>query len=182
MANCAAIRNFEWDACQGNLGGVKRCWITNYIEDAVAYESDSSTASTAGVITGFTSGASAATWYEYKFRKNTASMTSTLNVNDNGSSYVSTELNLIFSRMQADKRAALVALVLSDAMCIVEDCNGNRWFLGEMNPVNVSAGTGETGTAKSDNNAYNVTLTDDNDKFPRQLADNVTFTVAGDNE
>lgn len=180
MASCANIKQFSYDACEGNIGGVKKVWIANYVDNAVAYESDSSTASTAGVITGWTSGASSTTWYEYKFRKNTASMTSTLNVNDNGSSYVSTELNMVFSRMAADKRAAVVALVLSDAMCIVEDCNGNRWFLGEMNPVNVSAGTGETGTAKADNNAYNVTLTDDNDKFPRQLADNVTFTVANE--
>lgn len=179
MASCANIKQFSYDACEGNIGGVKKVWLANYVDGAVAYEQDSSTASTAGVITGFTSGASSVTWYEYNFRKNTASMTSTLNVNDNGSSYVSTELNMIFSRMAADKRAAVVALVLSDAMAIVEDCNGARWFLGETNPVNVSAGTGETGQQKADNNAYSVTLTDDNDRFPRQMADNVTFTVAG---
>lgn len=178
MSSCANIKQFTYDACEGNIGGVKKVWVANYIDNAVAYESDSSTASTAGVITGWTSGASAATWYEYNFRKNTASMTSTLNVNDNGSSYVSTELNMVFSRMAADKRAAMVALVLSDAMVIVEDCNGNKWFLGETNPVNVSAGTGETGTAKSDNNAYSITLLDDNDRFPRQLSENVTINVA----
>ena len=177
MASCANIKQFSYDACDGNIGGVKKVWIANYVDDAVVYESDSSTASTAGVITDWTSGASGTTWYEYNFRKNTASMTSTLNVNDNGSSYVSTELSLVFSKMKADKRAAVVALVLSDAMCIVEDCNGIKWFLGEMNPVNVSAGTGETGQQKADNNAYSLTLTDDNDRFPRQLADNVTFTV-----
>lgn len=180
MASCANIKQFSYDACEGNIGGVKKVWISNYVDNAVSYVGDDETGSTAGVITGFTSAGSATTWYEYKFRKNTASMTSTLNVNDNGSSYVSTELSMVFSKMKADKRAAIVALVLSDAMCIVEDCNGIRWFLGEMNPVNVSAGTGETGTAKADNNAYNLTLTDDNDKFPRQLADNVTFTVAED--
>ena len=178
MSSCANIKQFTYDACEGNIGGVKKVWVANYIDNAVAYEPDSSTASTAGVITGWTSGATGATWYEYNFRKNTASMTSTLNVNDNGSSYVSTELNMVFSRMAADKRAAMVALVLSDAMVIVEDCNGNKWFLGETNPVNVSAGTGETGTAKSDNNAYSITLLDDNDRFPRQLSENVTFNVA----
>lgn len=180
MASCANIKNYQFNACEGNVGGIKRCWISNYVDNAVEYVADDSTGSTAGVITGWTSGASGTTWYEYKFRKNTASMTSTLNVNDNGSSYVSTELSLIFSRMAADKRAALVALVLSDAMVIVEDCNGNKWFLGETNPVNVSAGGGESGQQKSDNNQYTVTLLDDNDRFPRQLADNVTFTVAGE--
>jgi hypothetical protein len=178
MSSCANIKQFTYDACEGNIGGVKKVWVANYIDNPVSYVDDSDTGSTAGVITGWTNAASAATWYEYNFRKNTASMTSTLNVNDNGSSYVSTELNLVFSRMAADKRAAIVALVLSDAMAIVEDCNGNRWFLGETNPVNVSAGTGETGTAKADNNAYSVTLTDDNDRFPRQLSSDVTFNIA----
>lgn len=178
MSSCANIKQFTYDACEGNIGGVKKVWVANYIDNPVSYVDDSDTGSTAGVITGWTSAATGATWYEYNFRKNTASMTSTLNVNDNGSSYVSTELNLVFSRMAADKRAAIVALVLSDAMAIVEDCNGNRWFLGETNPVNVSAGTGETGTAKADNNAYSVTLTDDNDRFPRQLSSDVTFSVA----
>ena len=170
MASCANIKEFTYDACEGNIGGVKRVWLANYVDNAVSYVADSDTGSTAGVITGWTSAATGVTWYEYKFRKNTASMTSTLNVNDNGSSYVSTELNMVFSRMAADKRAAVVALVLSDAMAIVEDANGTLWFLGEKNPVNVSAGTGETGTAKADNNAYSVTLTDDNERFPRQMS------------
>lgn len=178
MSSCANIKQFTYDACAQNMGGIKKVWITNYIDNAVSFVDDASTGDTAGVITGFTSGATGATWYEYNFRKNTASMTSTLNVNDNGSSYVSTELNLVFSRMDAAKRAAVVALVLSNAMVVVEDSNGNRWFLGEQEPVNVSAGSGETGQQKSDNNAYNVTLTDDNGRFPRQISSEVTLNIA----
>lgn len=180
MANCANIKNFSYDACEGNIGGVKKVWLANYVDDAVVYEPDSSITSTAGVITGWTSGASATTWYEYKFRKNTASMTSTLNVNDNGSSYVSTELSLIFSKMAADKRAAVMALVLSEAMAIVEDANGIKWFLGSENPLSATAGGGETGTAKADNNQYTLTLTDDSTSFPRQLSSDVTFTTSND--
>ena len=104
-------------------------------------------------------------------------MTSTLNVNDNGSSYVSTELSLVFSKMAADKRAAVMALVLSDAMAIVEDANGNRWFLGAENPINASSGGGETGTAKADNNQYTLTLLDDSTSFPRQLSADVVINV-----
>ena len=165
--SCANIKNFTYDACQGNIGGVKKVWVANYVDNAavVAESGD-----TEGIITGFTSAVTTGSFYEFQFRKNTASMTSTLNVNDNGSSYVSTELSLVFSRMDADKRAAIMSLVLSDAMVVVEDCNGIMWFLGQENPVNVSAGTGETGTAKADNNAYSVTLTDDNTVFPRQFS------------
>ena len=167
MANCANIKNFTYDACQGNIGGVKKVWIANYVDGAAGEIPTSG--DTEGMITGFTSAVTSGSFYEFQFRKNTASMTSTLNVNDNGSSYVSTELNMIFSRMDADKRAAIMSLVLSEAMVVVEDCNGIRWFLGELNPVSATAGTGETGQQKADNNAYNITLTDDNNGFPRQF-------------
>lgn len=165
--SCANIKNFTYDACQGNIGGIKKIWVANYVENATSYPT---TGDTEGIITELTSAVTTGTFYEFQFRKNTASMTSTLNVNDNGSSYVSTELNLVFSRMDADKRAAIMSLVLSDAMVVVEDCNNVMWFLGEENPVNVSAGTGETGQQKSDNNAYSITLTDDNTVFPRQFS------------
>lgn len=182
MSSCANIKSFTYDACEQNMGGIKKVWIANYIENAVSFVDDAATGDTAGVITGFTSGATGATWYEYNFRKNTASMTSTLNVNDNGSSYVSTELSLVFSRMDAAKRASVVALVLSNAMVVVEDSNGFRWFLGEQEPVNVNAGTGETGTAKGDNNAYSITLSDDNGRFPRQLSEDVALNIANKGE
>lgn len=167
MSSCANIKNFTYDACQGNIGGVKKVWIANYVDNAVVVPESGDTE---GIVTGFATAVTTGSFYEFQFRKNTASMTSTLNVNDNGSSYVSTELSLIFSRMDADKRAAIMSLVLSDAMVVVEDCNGIMWFLGEENPVNVSAGTGETGQQKADNNAYSVTLTDDNTVFPRQFS------------
>jgi hypothetical protein len=165
--SCANIKNFTYDACQGNIGGIKKVWVANYVDGAAVYPTSGDTE---GIITSFSSAVTTGSFYEFQFRKNTASMTSTLNVNDNGSSYVSTELSLVFSRMDADKRAAIMSLVLSDAMVVVEDCNGIMWFLGQENPVNVSAGTGETGTAKADNNAYSVTLTDDNTVFPRQFS------------
>lgn len=179
--SCANIKSFTYNACQGNVGGIKKVWIANYVDGAVTPVDDASaSAASETLITGFTTGYTSVSgtnlFYEFNFRKNTASMTSTLNVSDNGSSYVSTELSMVFSRMDADKRAAIMALVLSDAMVIVEDCNGNKWFLGEMNPVNASASTGESGTQKSDNNAYSITLTDDNNAFPRQLSDSFDFS------
>lgn len=168
MANCANIKSFTYDACQGNIGGVKRVWIANYVDSPVVV---SESGDTEGVITGFTTGVTTGgTFYEFKFRKNTASMTSTINVSDNGSSYVSTELNMVFSRMDADKRAAMMSLLLSESMIVVEDCNSVLWFLGETNPVSVSQGDGQTGTAKSDNNAYSITLLDDNTELPRQFS------------
>ena len=64
----------------------------------------------------------------------------------------------------------MVALAQGEAMAIVKDANNRYWFLGHDNPVTVSAGTGETGTAKSDPNHYTVTLTDESTEYPYEIA------------
>ena len=35
MASCANIKQFSYDACEGNIGGVKRVWLANYVDNAV---------------------------------------------------------------------------------------------------------------------------------------------------
>ena len=122
--------------CNGNLGGVAEVWLIN--RDSIS-----------AVTT-----------------KNTSSMNSTLNVNDNGSTYVTTELNLVFARMDAQKRLEMNALAKEEMAALVKDANGTWFYLGYDNPVTSSAGTGETGTQKSDNNQYTSTLLDDSTEYP----------------
>ena len=74
------------------------------------------------------------------------------------------------TKMETSKRVAMVALVQSEAMAVVLDSNGKYWFLGYDNPLVVSAGTGETGTAKSDPNHYTVTLQDASVEYPYEIA------------
>lgn len=168
MANCNNITGFTYDSCESNMGGIKKVWLANYVENAATV--DASTAATNGSITAFTSGIS---WTEFPMRKNVASMTSTLNVAEEGGSYVTTELNMVFSKMNTNKRIAMVALAQSEAMAIVKDSNNKYWFLGKDSPITVSAGTGETGTAKADPNHYTVTLTDESEEYPYEVAANV---------
>ena len=52
---------------------------------------------------------------------------------------------------------------------IVKDCNGVYWYLGKDEPVVSSAGTGETGTARSDGNKYTVTLQDTSLSYPYEI-------------
>lgn len=163
---CLKIRKYNYDVCDGNIGGIRKIWLADYVENMAQVVADDVTGNTAGTITGWTQ--SGITWTVYKFHKNTATMTSTLNVSDNGvSSNVTTELQLSFSKMNADKRAAINALCLSEAMAVVEDMNGTKFFLGELAPITVSAGAGETGQQMSDLNQYSLTLFDTNAHFPR---------------
>lgn len=149
--------------CSTSMGGVKRIWIADYKDGAATLSGDT------GEIGSFSGDTS---WKSYYVRKNTSSFTSTLNVDPaNGVNYVSTELALTFTKMETAKRIEMSALVVADVMVVVEDANGNQWFLGYNEPVTATAGTGETGTAKTDGNKYTLTLTDESETFPYKVAD-----------
>lgn len=170
MANCNNITGFTYDSCESNMGGIKKVWLANYVENAAEYAASGDNASS---VTAFTSAVTTSAWTEFPMRKNVASMTSTLNVAEEGGSYVTTELNMVFSKMNTNKRIAMVALAQSEVMAIVKDSNNKYWFLGADSPLTVSAGTGETGTAKADPNHYTVTLTDESEEYPHEVAANL---------
>lgn len=161
---CEAIKTFTYDACEANLGGVKNVWLANYVENAATLTEGEDT------ISAFAEGVE---WVHYPMRKNVASMTSTLNTSTDGAVYISTELAMVFSKMETQKRVAVQALALGECMALVEDSNGKLWFLGKDAPLTATAGTGETGTAKADRNAYAITLTDESLEYPYEVASSV---------
>ena len=157
---CNTIKELSYDLCTNNLGGIKNIWLANYKENAATVVEN------ANEVSGF---AADVTWYKYPIRKGTASMTSTYNTSTDGASYVSTELSLVFTRMETQKRVAMTSFALAEAMAVVEDSNGKYWFLGKDAPITLTAGGGETGTAKGDRNAYTATFTDESLTFPYEV-------------
>ena len=170
--SCKTITKLEYDLCQNNLGGIKNIWLANYVENAAKVEKDATD------ISGFAEGV---TWFKYPIRKGTASMTSTYNTSTDGASYVSTELSIVFTRMETQKRVAMTSFALAEAMAVVEDSNGKYWFLGKDAPITLTAGGGETGTAKGDRNAYTATFTDESLTFPYEVAASVGNGLPSDN-
>ena len=63
----------------------------------------------------------------------------------------------------------MAALAVGAVVAVVEDSNGKVWYLGYDDYVSASAGTGETGTAKEDRNAYTITLSTDSAEWPFEL-------------
>lgn len=156
------ISSYQLSDCFSSRGGIKAVWVANYVENGF-------TVSTGGTVSGFATGV---TWYKQELRRNTGSMTSTLNVNDdNGVSYVSTEAVIIYTKMQKEERMQMNALTKGDFMMVVQDANDNYFALGMEEPVKASAGTAETGTSRDDRNAYSITLTDYNSEWPALLDD-----------
>lgn len=153
--------------CEGSLGGIVTVYLANYEENIFTI--------TSGAVSGVKSGVS---FYEYQFRKNTGSMTSTLNIDPaNGVNFVQTDLNLVFSRMETKKRIEMAALSVGQLAGIVKDANGKYYALGVSEPLEASAGDGQTGTARTDGNRYSITLTDNQESFPPLIPDSVMENV-----
>ena len=148
--------------CSANMGGIVEVLIANF-DDVTAKTV------TSGVISAITM-ASSAKFKKYNFAKNTGSMTSTYTVDPaSGVKYVTTDLLMQFNKMQTTARVEIAALALADLAVIVKDANGKYWYLGNDEPVNISAGDGQTGTARSDANRYTITLQDNSAELPMEV-------------
>lgn len=173
MACLITIAGITLD-CESSLGGIKQVWITQY-DNVKSVNVDDET----NQISAITLEADAK-WYNYQFRKGTGSLTSTLNVDETaGTNYVSNELALVFTKMETKKRIEIAALSIGQLVVVVEDSNGKYWFLGKDDYVSASAGTGVTGTAKGDQNAYTLTLATDSESYPYELSAEAIQSVVG---
>lgn len=149
--------------CGTSLGGIKRVYIAKYSDvGEIVPGAD-------GIITSIP--VTGDKFKAYNFRKQTGSMTSTLTVDETaGINYVSTEVVLVFTKMETAKRIEMSALALGKLAVIVEDSNGTFWYLGADDYVSASAGGGNTGTAKGDANSYTITLKDESKTFPYEVS------------
>ena len=168
---CSQVLNGIAADCQTNVGGVREVYIANY-GDVTAIEVDDSS----NMIKTITM-ADSAKFKKYAFKKNTSSMTSTLNVDPaNGVNFVQTDLSLVFAKQETVKRMEIAKLSLGELRVIVLDANGKYWFLGQEEFVSATAGTAETGVNRTDGNKYTITLTDYSSSYPYE----VTPTIIAD--
>lgn len=152
--------------CSANMGGIVEVMIANYDDVSEYTVAD-------GKISAITM-ASSAKFKKYSFAKNTGSLTSTYTLDAaSGVKYVTSDLLLQFNRMETTKRVEITALALGDLAVIVKDANGKYWYLGKDEPVNASAGDGQTGTARSDANRYTITLQDESLEMPYEVLDSI---------
>ena len=161
---CSQVLNGIAADCQTNVGGVREVYIANY-SDVTAIEVDE----VSNMIKTITM-ADTAKFKKYAFKKNTSSMTSTLNVDPaNGVNFVQTDLSLVFAKQETVKRMEIAKLSLGELRVIVLDANGKYWFLGQEEFVSATAGTAETGVNRTDGNKYTITLTDYSSSYPYEV-------------
>jgi hypothetical protein len=94
----------------------------------------------------------------FQFKPQTASFTQTLEHNDNGVNFWNTAISLVFGKQDGAKRLSIMSLMQAETCAVVKDNNKKYWFVGLTQPLQMTEGTAESGTAFADNNSYNVTL------------------------
>lgn len=161
---CSQTLNGIAASCETNVGGIREVYICNYT-DVTEFEVDATT----HLIDTITM-AQSAKFKAYYFKKNTSSLTSTLNVDPSaGINFVQSDLSLVFSKQDTTKRMEIAALALGELRVIVKDANGKYWFLGAEEFVSATAGTAETGVNRTDGNRYTITLTDYSSSYPYEV-------------
>ena len=162
--NSIALTGIARD-CNANMGGIKKVWMV--LKTEVPRENITITDNEIAAIT-FASGSNSL--HPFNFRKGAASMTSNLQKDDTAGSYFwQTDLVMNFQRMETAKRTAVMALTLAECAAVVLDANDKYWFLGLDEYLGATAGTGETGQAKTDANQYTVTLQDSSLGLPYEI-------------
>lgn len=156
--------------CSSSIGGIRSVYLARYEDVASVMEAEGKISAIAL--------ATSAKWYKYQFRKNTGSLTSTYTAGSTeGDYYIQTDLAMVFNRMDTAKRIEAQALTQSEVVAVVEDANGKAWFVGKDTYLSVSAGTGETGTASGDQNAYTITLSAQSQEYPFELTEEAYTAV-----
>lgn len=154
--------------CDSSRGGIKRAVIAPYIEGAFT-EAEGKLSQAEG---------KTPEWHDYYFKPNSGSLTQTLTTApENGVSYVTSNLALVFSKMDTVKRLEMTALCSQDTMAVVQDSNGVWWVLGADEPCVATAADGQTGTAKGDGNRYTLTLTSDSGTFLKEASAELISTL-----
>ena len=148
--------------CKDSLGGVAKIWLADFGEVNWVLDDSAKTAKAEGQISSFK---------VYNLRRGAASMTSTLTSNDHTGSYFTTEITMNFLKMEASKRLEVMAMLMGQCTGVVKDCNGKYWAIAVENPLEGSAGTGETGTEIGDANQYTVTISVYETELPYEITD-----------
>ena len=159
--------------CRESVGGIKEVYI-------LGDRSEATVTVVADAITTITLAAGSDKFLPYKFRKQTGSMVSTINTSEeNGTTFVQTDVTLVFHKMEAKKRLEISALMVGDCAMLVKDGNDKYWYLGYDEPVTLTAGTAGTGTAKGDKNGYVLTLTDLSNTLPYEVTKTTAEGIIG---
>jgi hypothetical protein len=154
--------------CKDSVGGIKSISLIDFAATGFTTASGEVTA---------TSVASGSV-YTYELPKGVGSMTITTNVSaENGTVFNQTDVVGRLRKLSTAKRNELKLLSQSRVFAIVRDNNDNYYLVGKEYGCDITALTGETGTAMGDLNGYNFTLSAIEAEAPYKLQSSVVTSL-----
>jgi hypothetical protein len=153
--------------CSDGIGGIKSIWVlgtstgTTASVTGVTYSGGTS-GSTAYDVTGPISGITGAgNWFNFELKRNTSSLAqNTTKSFENGTIYYEQVLTAVLYRYSQEKRNQLLVLGQNDNIKIIaQDQNDTLYYLGQVNGMYLSGGSGATGTAFGDRNGFELIFT-----------------------
>jgi hypothetical protein len=147
---CALTQGYALD-CRDSLGGITEVY---FIES----KNVTSVTQASGVITAVVK-ASGKVFRKYELVPGTSSLTENINASvENGTVFYAQELSIILNKLQANTRNEILLLAQNTLEAVVGDNNGKYWLLGVNSGINITGGSGSTGTAQGDRSGYTLTF------------------------
>jgi hypothetical protein len=170
---CSQTLNGIGVSCDALMGGVSAVYIASRNDVESVTMDDTISAIT------MAEGAKFAT---YLHRKNASVSMSFETSGDEtaGTLVVTTNISLVFAGMDTDKRKEVEALLRGQFVVIVKDKNGKYWMPvvpPDDNYMSRSTANGGTGSAPTEANGYNVTLTGETSHTPIEVEASAVTSV-----
>ena len=135
--------------CKDSVGGLKNVYFANY-GLTVTPGVDDSVASTE-----FTGD----TFYQYELKGNSSLTQNIQSSRENGTTAFEQVLELTLPKLSAADNQAIKLLAFGRPHIVVEDYNGNFFYVGREHGADVTGGTIVTGAAMGDLSGYTLTFT-----------------------
>ncbi len=148
---CALTQGYTLD-CRDSLGGITEVY---FIESGNV----SSITEASGVVTAIVKG-TGKVFRKYELVPGTSALTENINGNvQNGTVFYAQELSIVLNKLQANTRNEILLLAQNNLKAVVGDNNGKYWYLGKVHSLQLTGGSGATGTAQGDRSGYTLTFT-----------------------
>ena len=152
---CSNLTAGILDLCNDSFGGIQKIFLANGPVESFS--------EIAGVVQSITVGGSALTpadFFEFEVPRQTSTFNEVITATqENGTVTYQQDITMIFNQMEAAKRNQILLMAQATTMCAVaEDGNGKYWSIGLEFGAYMSAGTATSGTAYSDRNGYEITI------------------------
>jgi hypothetical protein len=145
------------EPCKDSVGGLRAVYFMNFAE--APYSDIVYDVTNTDVVDTVNSTPSTISAYKFELKGNSTFEQNITASRENGTMFVEQVLNLTLKKQDLNTHKEVKLISYGRPKVVVEDYNGNFFFMGIENGADVTAGTIVTGAAMGDLSGYTLTLT-----------------------